>query len=392
MKFAQRVNDLQQEGAYQVLARAKELEASGREVIHLEVGEPDFATPGHIVQAGVQALQSGRTKYTAVRGIPALREAIAARASLRRDDYPLDARRIVVGPGGKPLLLFPTLALVNPGDEVIYPDPGFPTYLEMIRIAGGVPVPVPLKEENNFSFDLDAFDRLINEKTRLIVLNTPGSNPCGSVIPLDDLRHIAEKAIQYDCWVMADEIYETIIYDGLKVPSILTLPGMDERAIVVDGFSKTFAMTGWRLGYAIMPAELANRVELLITHATGSTAEFTQLAGAAAMTGGNAEIDSMVAEFQKRRNAVIAGLNSIPGVTCMLPKAAFYAFPNVKSFGLRSSEIATRILNETGVALLPGTAFGKNGEGYLRLSFANSMENLEKAVEKLRWFFGRIDE
>jgi aspartate/methionine/tyrosine aminotransferase len=261
----------------------------------------------------------------------------------------------------------------------------------MIKIAGGVPVPVPLYEENNFSFDLNAFDRLINEKTRLIIINTPGGNPTGSVIPLEDLKHIAEQAQRYNCWVLADEIYEHIVFDNLKVPSILTLPGMDERTIVVDGFSKTYAMTGWRMGYAIMPKELAAKVELLLTHATGSTAEFTQMAGIEAVTGDQSECRKMVEAFQARRNRVVAGLNSIPGVHCLEPKAAFYAFPNVRSYGIRSSELAPRILNETGVALLPGTAFGKNGEGYLRLSFANSIENLDKAVNKLHQFFTSLN-
>ncbi|MCE5209507.1 MAG: pyridoxal phosphate-dependent aminotransferase [Chloroflexi bacterium] len=390
LKFANRVQDLQTEGALQVLARAKELEAGGREIIHLEVGEPDFPTPGNICQSAIQAIQNGHTKYTSVRGMPALREAIAERASKRRDNIPLDAQRIVVGPGGKPLLFFPAMAILNPGDEVLYPDPGFPTYREMIKIAGGVPVPVPLYEENNFSFDLNAFDRLINQKTRLIIINTPGSNPTGSVIPPEDLKHIAEAARRYDCWVMSDEMYENIVFDNLQVPSILTLPGMDERTIVVDGFSKTFAMTGWRLGYAIMPKELATRVELLLTHGTGSTAEFTQIAGIEAMTGDQTECRKMVEAFQVRRDRFIAGLNSIPGVHCLSPKAAFYAFPNIKSFGIRSSELSARILNETGVALLPGTAFGQYGEGYLRLSFANSIENLDKAIEKLRQFFKNI--
>lgn len=390
MKFADRVQELQAEGALQVLARAKELEAAGRKIIHLEVGEPDFPTPKHICQAGIQAIQNGRTHYTAVNGIPALREAIAERASQRRGNVPISPKQVVIGPGGKPMLFFPALAVLNPGDEVLYPDPGFPTYHEMVKIAGGVPVPVPLYEENEFSFDLNAFDRLINEKTRLIVLNTPGSNPTGSVIPLEDLKHIAEAAIKYDCWVLADEIYENIVYDGLRVPSILTLPGMAERTIITDGFSKTFAMTGWRLGYAVMPEALAARMELLITHGTGSTAEFTQLAGLQAIRGDQTECEEMVKAYQTRRDQVVAGLNSIPGVHCLSPKAAFYAFPNIKSFGIRSNELAARILNETGVALLPGTAFGQYGEGYLRLSFANSLENLNKAVEKLHLFFATL--
>jgi len=290
-----------------------------------------------------------------------------------------------------PLLFFPTMALVNPGDEVIYPDPGFPTYREMIKVTGGIPVPVPLYAENNFSFDLDAFDRLINDKTRLIIINTPGGNPTGSVIPLCDLEHIAEAAQRYNCWVLVDEIYEHIVFDGLRVPSMLTLPGMAERTIVVDGFSKTYAMTGWRLGYAIMPKELASRVELLLTHGTGSTAEFTQVAGIEALKGDQTPTCQMVEAYQERRNRIVAGLNSIPGIRCLSPKAAFYAFPNIEAYGIRSGELASMILDKVGVALLPGTAFGQFGEGYLRLSFANSIENLDKAVERLRQFFGSLN-
>jgi aspartate aminotransferase len=391
MKFADRVQDLQTEGALQVLARAKALEASGRDIIHLEVGEPDFKTPDPICQAAVQAICGGRTHYTAVSGMPVLREAIAASASQRRDNTPIDPQQVVVGPGGKPLLFFPAMALVNPGDEVIYPDPGFPTYREMIKVTGGVPVPVPLYAENNFSFDMDAFDRLISDKTRLIIINTPGGNPTGSVIPLCDLEHIAEAAQRHNCWVLVDEIYEHIVFDGLRVPSMLTLPGMAERTIVVDGFSKTYAMTGWRLGYAIMPRELAARVELLLTHATGSTAEFTQLAGLAALIGDQTPTCQMVEAYQERRDHIVAGLNSIAGIRCLSPKAAFYAFPNIEAYGIRSGELSRMILDQVGVALLPGTAFGQFGEGYLRLSFANSIENLDKAVERLRQFFGSLN-
>ncbi len=387
MRFANRVDNLQAEGAYQVLARAKQLESQGKDIIHLEVGEPDFPTPGHIRSAGIQAIEQGRTRYTSPRGMPALREAIASYASQRRGGFPITPGQVVVAPGAKPLLFFPTLALINPGDEVIYPDPGFPTYHEMIEIAGGVPVAVPLIEENGFSFDLEIFDRLVNERTRLIVLNTPGSNPTGGVIPFEDLQHIAAAAEKYDCWVLVDEIYERIVYDGLKVDSFITLPGMAERTIMLDGFSKTYAMTGWRLGYAVMPQDLADRVELLLTHAAGSTAELTQLAGIAALTGDQSATAQMVEAYQQRRDRIVAGLNSIPGVHCLSPKAAFYAFPNIKAFGVSSSVLARRILDEAGVALLPGTAFGKQGEGFLRISYANSLENLEKAVDRLAAFF-----
>ncbi|MCJ7623291.1 MAG: aminotransferase class I/II-fold pyridoxal phosphate-dependent enzyme, partial [Anaerolineaceae bacterium] len=257
MIFSQRVNGLKAEGAYQVLARAKALEAQGHHIIHLEIGEPDFETPANIRTAAIAAIEDGRTKYTSPAGIKELREAIAEYASQRRGNMSIRPNQVVVGPGTKPALFFPALALVDPGDEVIYPDPGFPTYAAMIEVAGGIPVPVPLSEESGFSFDLDVFDRLVNEKTRLILINTPGSNPTGGVIPLEDLEHIAEAAQRFNCWVLSDEIYERITYDGIKVHSIASLPGMADRTVIADGFSKSHAMTGWRLGYGIMPEALA---------------------------------------------------------------------------------------------------------------------------------------
>ncbi len=293
-----------------------------------------------------------------------------------------------MGPGGKPGLFFPTLALIEPGrgDEVIYPDPGFPTYLAMIEIAGGVPRPVPLLEENSFSFDLDAFDALVSEKTKLVVLNSP-ANPTGGVMPLADLAHIAAAAQKYDFWVLSDEIYARLTY-GLPAPSIASLPGMQERTIIVDGFSKTYAMTGWRLGFAVMPPALADRVSLLLTHSIGCTAGFTQVAGIEALTGSQEMVDQMVATFQARRDRMIAGLNAIPAIQCQVPEGAFYAFPNVRSFGIPSKQLALRILDEVGVAVLSGTDFGPHGEGYLRLCYANSMENIEQALERLVDFFG----
>jgi aspartate/methionine/tyrosine aminotransferase len=378
MSFAKRVSHLQEEGAYAVLARAQELERNGRTIIHLEIGEPDFETGTNISMAGIRAIAEGRTRYNPPRGIAELRQIIAADAGQRRG-MEIRPSQVVVGPGAKPTLFFPTLALVEPGDEVIYPNPGFPTYEAMIGAAGGVPVPVPLREENQFSFDLEAFDRSVNEKTRLIVLNSPG-NPTGGVIPWEDLEHIAAMAQKNDCWVLSDEIYSRIVYDGTAVPSIASLPGMAERTVIADGFSKTYAMTGWRLGYGIMPEALADRIQLLLTHTIGCTAHFTQYAGIEALTGPQDAVDKMVAAYRRRRDLLVNGLNAIPGISCQIPQGAFYAFPNVKDLGISSAELANYILEEAGVALLPGTAFGEYGEGYLRLSYANSLENLERAM------------
>ena len=382
MSFATRTRHLEPEGAYQVLARANQLEATGKEIIHLEIGQPDYPTFENVSQAGIDAIRAGKTRYTPPAGIPSLREALAADAGRRRGIEILPDE-VVVSPGGKPNLFFPTLALVEPGDEVIYPNPGFPTYEAMIQVAGGVPVAVPLLEENRFSFDLDAFDKLINEKTKLIILNSP-SNPTGGVIPPADLEHIASQAERYGCWVMSDEIYARIVYDGLEAPSIVTLPWMRERTIIVDGFSKTYSMTGWRLGFGIMPVELAKRVDLLLTHSIGSTAHFTQFAGLEAVTGPQEMVEVMVSEYQRRRNVIVDGLNTIPGFTCQKPLGAFYVFPNITRTGLGSTELANLILEKAGVALLPGNSFGKYGEGYLRLSYANSIENIEKGLERIR--------
>jgi aspartate/methionine/tyrosine aminotransferase len=287
-----------------------------------------------------------------------------------------------VGPGAKPGLFFPTLALVEPGDEVIYPDPGFPTYAAMIGVAGGVPVPVPLREGNQFSFDLEAFDQRISDRTKLIILNSP-ANPTGGVIPRADLEHIAAAALKHNAWVLSDEIYARLAYDGLHVPSIASLPGMLERTIICDGFSKTYAMTGWRLGYMIMPETLAERVELLLTHSIGCTATFTQIAGIEALTADQSPVEAILDEYQRRRDRIVAGLNSIPGVKCQSPQGAFYVFPNIKALGLSSGEIQNRLLDEAGVAVLAGTDFGAGGEGYLRLCYATSVETIDRALEQM---------
>ncbi len=378
---AGRTDHLKPEGAYQVLARAQALESQGRKIIHFELGQPDFDTFENIREAGRQAIADGKTRYTPPAGIPALREAIAEAAGAQRGVH-FDPAQVVVAPGTKPNMFYSTLMLVGPGDEVLYPDPGFPTYKAMIGVAGGTPVPVPLKEEHQFSFDLDVFDRLINERTRLIILNSP-SNPTGGVLPMDDLEHIAEAARRYDCWVLSDEIYMRIIYDGLQAPSIVGLPGMPERTVIVDGFSKTYSMTGWRLGYGIMPARLAGRMELLLTHSVGCPAHFTQIAALEAIRGPQDHVAEAVREFQRRRDLMVDGLNEIPGITCQKPQGAFYVLPNVTSFGMTSNDLADYLLDEAGIAVLPGTSFGDYGEGYLRLSYSTSQELIRAGLERI---------
>ena len=381
MVFTERTAKLKPEGAYQVMARAQALEAQGADIIHLEIGQPDFDTPTNISLVGMRAIAEGHTRYNATAGMPELQAVIAADAGQRRG-MAIRPEQVLVSPGAKPNLFFPTLALVQQGDEVIYPNPGFPTYEAMIGVAGGIAVPVPLLEENDFSFDLDAFDRLVGERTRLIVLNSP-SNPTGGVLPLADLEHIAEAAQRYDCWVLSDEIYSRLMFDGVEAPSIAALPGMAERTVIMDGFSKTYAMTGWRLGYGIMPEPLARRVQLLFTHALGSTAHFTQIAGIEALTGTQESVAEMLAEYQRRRDMIVAGLNGIAGVQCRQPQGAFYAFPNVRAFGKSAKVLANLLLEEAGVAVLPGTDFGAYGEGYLRLSYANSIENINEALARM---------
>lgn len=382
MRYADRTDHLKAEGAYQVLAKAQQLEKQGRNIIHLEIGQPDFPTFQNISQEGIRAIDAGHTRYTPPAGMSALREEIA-KAAGRQRGLNFEPGQVVVSPGAKPNLFFPTLAVVEPEDEVIYPNPGFPTYEAMIKVAGGVPVPVPLLEENGFSFDLEAFDSLISSRTRMIIINSPG-NPTGGIIPGEDLAHIAEAAEMHDCWVLSDEIYTRIVYDDLTALSIAGLPGMAERTIIMDGFSKTYAMTGWRLGFGIMPPGLAEKVGLLLTHSVGSTAEFTQYAGIEALTGPQDQVDEVVAVYQKRRDLIVSGLNDLPGISCQNPQGAFYVFPNITGLGMTSQKTADLFLEESGVALLPGTAFGKFGEGYLRLSYANSLENIEMALERMR--------
>lgn len=386
--FAERVLTLAPEGAYHMLAKAQAREASGHAVIHLEIGQPDVPTFENIARSGIRAIQEGHTRYTPSAGAADLRQAIAEDAGRRRG-VQFTASQVVVGPGAKPALFFPTLALVRPGDEVIYPDPGFPTYKAMVEVAGGTPVPAPLLEEADFSFDLEAFDRLLSRRTRLVILNSP-SNPTGGVMSPAALEHIARRAVERDFWVLSDEIYARLVYDVPSAASIVTLPGMAERTIICDGFSKTYAMTGWRLGYGIMPLALAERVGLLLMHSVGCTASFTQVAGVEALRGPQEMVEMVVQEYRRRRDVLVRGLNEIPGIRCRTPQGAFYAFPNIKGLGRSSDWLAEYLLEEAGVALLPGNCFGKYGEGYLRLCFANSLENIECALEQMSSALGKL--
>ncbi len=381
MSFTERASYLQPEGAYAVLAKAQRMEQQGRDIIHLEIGQPDFQTFPNVAMAGIRAITEGKTRYNPSPGLSELREAVAEDVNDRRG-LQVRPEEVVIGPGAKPLLFFPTLALVESGDEVLYPNPGYPTYESMIRVAEGKPAPVPLSEEKGFSVDLDALEELVSDRTRMIVLNSPG-NPTGGIMPPSDLERIAAIAEDHDCWILSDEIYSRLIYDGVPYVSIASLPGMKERTIVVDGFSKTYAMTGWRLGYAIMPAELAERVGLLLTHSIGCTATFTQYAGIEALRGPQERVERARAEFKRRRDTIVAGLRNIPGVRCQRPDGAFYVFPNVKAFGKPVDELADYILEEAGVALLPGTAFGEMGEGYLRLCYATSLTKINEALDRI---------
>ena len=380
MKLAQRMDRILVESAFEVLVRARALEAKGRSVIHLEIGEPDFPTPAHIIEAAKKALDDGYTHYGPTQGLPELREAIAEHISGTRG-IRVGPQHVCVTPGGKPIIFFPMLALLEPGDEVIYPDPGFPIYQSMIQVAGATPVPIPLLESNGFSLDLDMLcDRLTN-KTKMLVLNSP-QNPTGGVIPPEDIKAIAELVRDRDLIVLSDEIYCRIVY-GAPPVSIASFPGMLEKTIILDGFSKTYAMTGWRMGYGVMPEWLVEAVNKLMVNSNSCTASFTQRAGVAALRGPQDDVARMVAEFRRRRDAFCAGMNRIPGVRCPVPGGAFYAIANIEGTGMDSKTAADMLLNEAGVACLNGAAFGRHGEGYLRFSYANSLENLLEAVKRI---------
>lgn len=376
-----RMSQLQVESAFEVLVRARALEKQGRSVIHLEIGEPDFPTPPHIIEAGKRAMDEGYTKYGPTAGLPELRESIARYISRTRG-LTVDPAGICVVPGAKPIMFFTMLALIEPGDEVIYPDPGFPIYESMIRYTGGVPVPIPLVESRGFSFDLDVFRSKLSDKTRMVILNSP-ENPTGGTIPPEDMAQIAAMLRDRDVMVLSDEIYTRLCYDTQPV-SIATFEGMQEKTIILDGFSKTYSMTGWRLGYGVMPLWLAEAVNTLMVNSNSCTATFTQRAGIAALEGPQDCVDQMAAEFRKRRDAFCAGLNTIPGFRCPLPGGAFYAFVNVQATGIGSKELSDYLLSEAGVACLNGGAFGAQGDGYIRFSYANSLPNLLEAVERIR--------
>ena len=387
MNVAERMSRLGTESAFEVLARARALERQGKEIIHLEIGEPDFDTPAHIREAAKRALDGGATHYGPAAGLPELREAIAKDVGATRN-ISVSPEEIVVTPGAKPIMYFVITALVNPSDEVIYPNPGFPIYESVINFVGGVPVPIPLREETGFGFDLEVLERRASSRTKLIIINSP-QNPTGGVLEPDQLGRIAEIARRYRIPVLADEIYKSFLYDG-EFASITRFPGMEGLVIILDGFSKAYAMTGWRLGYGVMPQTLAEHVTRLMVNSNSCTASFTQLAGIAALQGDQTPVARMVAEFKRRRDLIVEGLNRLPGVSCRSPRGAFYVFPNVKGLRRPSSQVAEVLLNDAGVAVLGGTAFGEYGEGYLRLSYANSEANLRAALDRMRPVCARL--
>ncbi|HVL24861.1 MAG TPA: pyridoxal phosphate-dependent aminotransferase [Thermomicrobiales bacterium] len=380
IRLASRMRRLGTETAFEVLVRARALEAQGKDVVHLEIGEPDFDTPENIIEAGAQALHSGWTHYGPAGGDLALREAIASYiARSRGAEY--DPAQVIVTPGGKPVMFFLILALLEAGDEAIYPDPGFPIYQSMIDFSGATAVPIPLREENEFRLDVSELASLITERTKLLIINSP-ANPTGGVLSEIDLQAIAELAVEHDLIVLSDEIYSELIYEGTH-HSIATLPGMAERTVILDGFSKTYAMTGWRLGYGLFPEPLVDPVSKLMVNSVSCTSVAVQRAGIEALTGPQHAVADFREAFRGRRDLVVEGLNAIPGISCVVPHGAFYAFPNITGTGKTSREFADLLLNEFGVAALAGTSFGAAGEGYLRLSYATSEANLSKALERI---------
>jgi len=380
MDVAARMARLGTESAFEVLARAKALERQGKEIVHLEIGEPDFDTPEHIRDAAKRALDNGATHYGPSAGLPELREAIARHVSETRG-ITVSPEQVVVTPGAKPIMFFTIMALVGEGDEVLYPNPGFPIYESVVNFVGGRAIGVPLREATGFNFDMDFFESHVSPRTKLIIINSP-QNPTGGVLEKAQIQRIAAVARERNIPVLTDEIYRHFLYDG-EFTSILREPGMPERSILLDGFSKSYAMTGWRLGYGVMPVALADHVTRLMVNSASCTASFVQLAGVAALEGEQACVGRMVAEFRRRRDLIVDGLNRLPGVSCALPRGAFYVFPNITGTGRPSAEVAQRLLDEAGIAALSGTAFGSQGEGYLRLSYANSEANLRKALERM---------
>jgi aspartate/methionine/tyrosine aminotransferase len=386
LRLAGRMSRLGTETAFEVLNRARALEKQGKEIIHLEIGEPDFNTPANIIEAGVDALHMGWTHYGPAAGLPDLRQAIADYVSHTRK-VPVSSDEVVVVPGGKPIIFFSILALIDAGDEVIYPNPGFPIYESMINYSLGKAVPIPLREERDFSVDVKELASLITDRTKLIILNSP-HNPTGGVLTRKDILDIADAIGDRNIMVLSDEIYSRLIFEGEHF-SIMSVPGFKERTILLDGFSKTYAMTGWRMGYGVMRSDLAAQIARLNTNSNSCTASFTQVAGIAALHGDQSSVDKMCAEFKRRRDAFVAGLNKIKGFSCRIPKGAFYVFPNITKTGWPSKKLADALLEEAGVAGLSGTAFGAFGEGYLRFSVANSLENLVAALSRIEDWVGK---
>ncbi len=382
MKLAPRMSRMGTETAFEVLDRARKLEAAGKKVIHLEIGEPDFDTPQNIITAACKALHEGYTHYGPAAGLPELREEIARHVSKTRN-IKVTASNVVVTPGAKPIMFFAVLALIDKGDEVIYPDPGFPIYKSIVDFVGAKSVPIKLREENQFRMDVGELKKLINKKTKLLFLNSP-HNPTGSVLSKEDLKQISEIVLKHkQLLVLSDEIYGRVLYEGMA-DSPASFPAMQEKTIILDGFSKAFAMTGWRLGYGVMPEELASAMAQLMINSNSCTASFCQRAALEALTGPQDEVKKMVAEFKRRRDVIVAELNSIPKISCQIPLGAFYVFPNIKKTGWKSKEFADYLLDEAGVAVLSGTSFGRYGEGFVRISYANSLENIKEGLSRIR--------
>jgi aspartate/methionine/tyrosine aminotransferase len=382
MRVATRMQTIGTESAFEVSARARALEATGRSIIHLQIGEPDFDTPANVRAAAKAALDAGATHYPPFPGIPRLREAIAADATARKG-FAVEPSNVFVTVGGKGVMLYAILGLVDPGDDVLVPDPGYPIYESLTRFVGGTPIPVPIRMENDFRLDVDELASLVTPRTRGLVINSP-ANPTGGVLTRGDLERIADLAIRHDLWVLADEIYGRILYDGAEHVSIASLPGMAERTIVLDGFSKTFAMTGWRMGYAIVPDALVKTYGQLIINTISGVATFAQEGAVEALNGPQGDVDAMVVEFRARRDLIVDGLNAIPGVECRKPVGAFYVFPSIAGVGLSGADLAERLLQDAGVCVLPGSAFGQYGDDHIRISYANSQANLTEALGRIR--------
>ena len=381
LQLARRMSRLGTETAFEVLNKARALERQGKNIIHLEIGEPDFDTPRNVVEAGVDALRKGWTHYGPSAGLPELRQTIAEYVSQTRGVM-VTSEEVVIVPGGKPIIFFAVLALIDEGDEVIYPNPGFPIYESMVNYAGGRAVPIHLREDRDFSLDIDELAALINDRTRLIILNSP-QNPTGGVLDRREIEQIARAIGDRNILVLSDEIYSRLVFDGGEHFSIMSVPGMQERTILLDGFSKTYAMTGWRMGYGVMRPDLSAQITQLMTNSNSCTASFTQVAGIEAIRGDQTSVDRMREEFQRRRDVFVAGLNTIKGFSCRMPRGAFYVFPNITATGRKSKPLADALLEQAGVAALSGTAFGAFGEGYLRFSVANSLANLQQALERI---------